>query len=495
MPFLVWKTIGGKKRLVMRWNKRIDGKPKITREVYIGDMENLARMIQNPMENVDAYSLDFGMTAGILMTEKEIGLKTVIDNEMGHHASGLSPGDYALIFIMNRLSDPRSKSGIHEWMAKDFSSTLFHSATAQGFWNIMDRFSDEAMKRIKEKMRDRLISLGYDDSRLFVDGSNFYTYMEENDMAKKGHNKKHRYDLNQVSYYIASNYDYIPFAGDSYAGNIPDVKTFQMIVDSTPDDAILIFDRGYNSRANIKYTGERKYLGALIQSDHRDIMSLPLEKDSFIETRKPVYGRDHRIIVYHSSKLERRRLITFMKHFRRVYRKVRGIIGTGDSDSMEKARFYLEAENLNETIILPTLKVNSERMQERLSMLGKNALFTNMDDMDSGELIDLYRKRNRVEHCFRTISMNDLASPVYHWTPQKIRVHMFFSYLAYMFLALIYNRIRSITETVSLVSVQDLLRQVRIQYIISGKEVRKKLDSRNPETLAIADKLNLISVA
>ena len=495
MPFLVWKTIGGKKRLVMRWNKRIDGKPKIIKEVYIGDMENLARMIQNPMENVDAYSLDFGMTAAILMAEKDIGLKTVIDNEMGHHASGLSPGDYALIFIMNRLSDPRSKSGIHEWMAKDFSSTLFHSATAQGFWNIMDRFSDEAMKRIREKMRDRLISLGYDDSRLFVDGSNFYTYMEENDMAKKGHNKKHRYDLNQVSYYIAASYDYIPFTGDSYAGNIPDVKTFQMIVDSTPDDAILIFDRGYNSRANIKYTGERKYLGALIQSDHRDIMSLPLEKDSFIETRKPVYGRDHRIIVYHSSKLERRRIITFMKHFRKVYRKVRRIIDTGDSDSMEKARFYLEAEKLNETIILPTLKINSERMQERLSMLGKNALFTNIDDMNAEELIDLYRKRNRVEHCFRTISMNNLASPVYHWTPQKIRVHMFFSYLAYMFLALIYNRIRAISETVSLASVQDLLRQVRIQYIISGKEVRKKLDSRNPETLAIADKLNLISVA
>ncbi len=243
MPFLVWKTIGGKKRLVMRWNKRIDGKPKIIKEVYIGDMENLARMMQSPMENVNAYSLDFGMTASILMTEKEIGLKSVIDDEIGHHANGLSPGDYALIFIMNRLSDPRSKSDIHEWMAKDFSSTLFHSATAQGFWNIMDRFSDEAMKRIREKMRDRLISLGYDDSRLFVDGSNFYTYMEENDMAKKGHNKKHRYDMNQVSYYIASNYDYIPFAGNSYAGNIPDVKTFQMIGDSTPDDAILIFDR------------------------------------------------------------------------------------------------------------------------------------------------------------------------------------------------------------------------------------------------------------
>ncbi|MEM3191991.1 MAG: hypothetical protein QW292_07875 [Candidatus Parvarchaeota archaeon] len=29
-------------------------------------------------------------------------------------------------------------------------------------------------------------------------------------MAKKGHNKAYRYDLNQMSYYIVANYDYIP---------------------------------------------------------------------------------------------------------------------------------------------------------------------------------------------------------------------------------------------------------------------------------------------
>lgn len=36
--------------------------------------------------------------------------------------------------------------------------------------------------------------------------------------------------------------------------------------------------------------------------------------------------------------------------------------------------------------------------------------------------------------------MRDLMSPIYHWTPQKIKVHMFFSHIAYLFLALIYNR-------------------------------------------------------
>ena len=31
--------------------------------------------------------------------------------------------------------------------------------------------------------------------------------------------------------------------------------------------------------------------------------------------------------------------------------RVKRIIDTGDSDSMEKARIYLESENLNETIL------------------------------------------------------------------------------------------------------------------------------------------------
>lgn len=121
--------------------------------------------------------------------------------------------------------------------------------------------------------------------------------------------------------------------------------------------------------------------------------------------------------------------------------------------------------------------------------------FTNIDGMNCEELIDLYRKRNRVEHCFRVISMRDLASPVYHWTPHKIKVHMLFSHMAYLVLALIYNRTMSVDDGVSLASVLDVIGKVRLQYTIRGKEVRKKLDSRDPEALKIAEKLDLISVA
>jgi hypothetical protein len=213
-----------------------------------------------------------------------------------------------------------------------------------------------------------------------------------------------------------------------------------------------------------------------------------------METRKSVYGRDHRIILYHSSKLERRRIITFMKHFRKVYRKVSGIIDTCDSDSMEKARFYLESENLNETILLPSLEIKQKRMDQRLSMMGKNAVFTNIMDMDAESIIDLYKKRNRVEHCFRTINTVDMAFPLYHWTPQKIRVHMFFSLMAYLFFALIYNEIHSHNESVSLISTVGYLKYINLNYAIRGKSVTSKIECKSEISDLIGKTMNMESM-
>ena len=208
MPFLVWKTIGGKKRLVMRWNKRINGKARITKEIYIGDMENLARIVTGHVD-VDAYSLSFGTTASILLMERDMGIRSLIDETVGHNGTGMSPGDYFLLFIMNRLSDPESKSGIERWMSRDYASTLYGKRGSQDFWNLMDRITYDHMHLIMKAVSEKVRAMGYDFSRIFVDASNMYTFMEENDKAKKGHNKKHRYDLNQISYYIAANYDYI----------------------------------------------------------------------------------------------------------------------------------------------------------------------------------------------------------------------------------------------------------------------------------------------
>lgn len=296
-----------------------------------------------------------------------------------------------------------------------------------------------------------------------------YTLMDENGMAKKGQNKAHRYNLNQVSYNIAANYDYIPLFWNAYAGNIHYSQTFPAMVREIPLDATVIFDRGYNSRENVDFLHDRKYVGALVLSGHQGLIYLKVGMDSFTETEKVVYGSNHRIIVYHSLKLQRKRVKSFMKRFKTVYMKARRIIESGDSDAQVKARLYLESRNLNETILLPDLRIDRERMSRRLDLLGRNALFTSITDMNAADVLDLYRKRNRVEHCFRTINTLDLTFPLYHWTAQKIRVHMFMSMFAYLVLMFIYNSMKTLDEHVSLVSVRDILSPIRIQYILAGK--------------------------
>ena len=271
IPGLVWKSLNSERRLVLRWKKRKNGELKKIRVIYIGNIDKLADMIENPMKVMHVISMDFGSTAFVKIVDLKVGLKHIVDKVMG---------------------------------------------------------------------------LGYDFSNIFIDASNMYTFMEENDMAKKGHNKKHRYDLNQISYYIAANYDYIPLYGESYAGNMHDSKTFESIINNIPDNSILIFDRGYNSKSNIDLIGDRRYIGALKQSDHHDIMKLEVGKDSHIELMRNVYGKDHRIILYHSSSLEKRKTEMFMNRMGKVILRVKKIINSGNSDAMDKARIYQESENL-----------------------------------------------------------------------------------------------------------------------------------------------------
>ena len=479
MAYFAYKRSGKNRYLVIRWKKRINGIPTIVKEISVGTADDLAKTIEGNLAEIKIAAYNGGSTLCVLRIDHMIGLKTIVNGIVDHHERGMSPGDYFLLFIMNRLSDPASKDGIEKWMSRDYASTIYERRGSQDFWNFMDRITDVHMLSIMKAVREKIIEMGYDFSRIFVDASNMYTFMNENEMAKKGHNKKHRYDLNQVSYYIGANYDYIPLFWNSYAGNMHDSRTFPKMIGQISEDSVIIFDRGYNSKSNIDLMGKRRYIGALKQSDHHDIMKVEVEKDSYIEMKKNVYGKDHRIILYHSSSLEIRKRETFMKRMEKVILKTKKIMDSGNSVSMDKPRIYLESENLNETIILPSLEIDQKRMDERLSMMGKNAIFTNIMDMDSAEVIDLYKKRNRVEHCFRTINTMGIAFPVYHRTPQKIRVHMFMSLLSYLFLSLIYNEMHRAEEGVTLPSTIDIMKDIMVVYAAKGKKVKESLDFKS----------------
>jgi len=488
MPYLTWKTIGKKKRLVLRWNKRINGKSRVVKEIYIGDMENLAKLIEQPIENVEAYSLSYGVSAAVTYIDNMLDLTNTINRIMNHKGKGISPGDYVKIFIANRLSDPRSKNGIEKWLKNDILSTIYPEVSSQKYWNMMERFTERDIDEIWSEIQKKLKNMA-DFSKIIIDASNIYTFMEENEIAKKGYNKKHRYDLNQISYYIAANYDYIPYKGNAYPGNVFDSKTFQDILVDLPE-GILVYDKGYNSYENVKASRGWKYIGSLRPSDHSDILDLEIEKD-FIEFKKDIYGMEHRIIVYKSESLFRREYKALMKLIAKTVDKCKEILSSDTYDKREKALNYLETVHLQETIMInDNIEINENKVDEKIRRMGKEILFTNIMDIDARDIIELYKKRGRIEQCFRTINVLDLASPIYHFTPDKIRVHMFFSLLSFLFLALLYNKLKGI-EGISLANVPDYLSNIRAIYIISGDKVKRKIEARDEISKKIIENLDL----
>ncbi|MHB1812431.1 MAG: hypothetical protein ACYCPR_08495 [Thermoplasmataceae archaeon] len=54
-------------------------------------------------------------------------------------------------------------------------------------------------------------------------------------------------------------------------------------------------------------------------------MELSVENDSHIELSRNVYAREHRIILYHSQSLEKRRREKFMKRMDKVMARVKSV--------------------------------------------------------------------------------------------------------------------------------------------------------------------------
>ena len=83
-----------------------------------------------------------------------------------------------------------------------------------------------------------------------------------------------------------------------------------------------------------------------------------------------------------------------------------------------------------------------------------------------------------------------IAFPVYHWTPQKIRVHMFFSLIAYLFLALIRMIVKPIMD-LYLTTVLEVISTIRIIYMTRGKGVSEKLYSGDERAKKIMERFDL----
>jgi len=350
MASLYPKKVNGRTYYYLREMARVDGKPKMVSERYLGSAADIAAAL----EAREAASmpertrhLGFGDLAATWGVLTRMRVAAIVDEVLGARRgdAGASVGTYIALAIVNRVVAPCSKLAFADWWAttagdrvtKVTASVLDH----RRFWDAMTAISMEELAEIQQRIAVAMIAeFGLDTSALALDMTNFATYIDStNDkapIAQRGKAKQKRTDLRLVGLGLVVTRDGgIPLAWHAYPGNKPDVTQFPTMIDqlvtrytavtaalpsdqagSDPAQVTVVFDAGQNSEANFEHLHAARlgYVGSMPPSDAPDLLALSagerrvVDEERFpgvtaLQTRRTVYGRDRRVVLTHSATL------------------------------------------------------------------------------------------------------------------------------------------------------------------------------------------------
>ena len=394
MAGLYKKVIGGKPYWYLREMARVEGKPKMVSERYLGsaaDIEALLDAREAAARPERTRHLGFGNVAAVWGMLDRLRVVEIIDEVVGSRRSdaGASVGTYLALAALNRLVDPCAKLGFVDWwrttaadrFAKIPTSVLDH----RRFWDAMHAVTTDELAEIEHRLALAMIAaFDLDISALALDMTNFATYIDStNDhapIAQRGKAKQKRADLRLVGLGLVVTRDGgVPLVSHAYPGNRPDVTQFATMIDllmrryaavatATPDAAeqragapaaemTVVFDAGQNSVANFAHlsaTGLR-FVGSVPPSDCPDLLALPATDRHLVdehrfggltacERRRTVYDADRRVVLTHSPTLHAAQTRGFSQTLAKASGKLSALADTLARGHTRRARDKVDAE-------------------------------------------------------------------------------------------------------------------------------------------------------
>ncbi len=480
--------INGKPYYYLAVSARVDGKPRIVDQKYLGTAEDIeAAMAGATAMPSRTRHLGFGDLAATWAVIEKLRVVEIVDEVVGGRRSdaGASVGTYIALAAANRVVDPCSKLAFADWwsatagdrLVKIKASALDH----RRFWDAMHVLDPPALTEIERRIAATAIErFGVDTSSLALDMTNFATFIDSTNtaapIAQRGKAKQKRTDLRLVGLGLVVSRDGgIPLLSHAYPGDKPDVTQFgQMIVelaarhrdlDASAPELTVVFDAGQNSQPNFALLEDHQlhYVGSLPPSDHPALLAIPAadyqpvaEFDGVTahETTLDALGLSHRAVLTHSQELHDAQSRGFDQTLAKATRKLAEITDTLARGKARRDRAQLETAITR--ICSPrwvdqvlTCQISGEApprlrltyttdtatrdtLQQRL--FGKRILITDHTDWSTAEVIAGYRSQSDAEFSFRQLKDPHVVSfsPMHHWTEAHIRVHALYCVLALM---------------------------------------------------------------
>ncbi len=512
MAFIVGKKQDGKTYYYLSESARVDGKPRIVSQKYLGSAEEvMARLEGSSGDPSSSLHRSFGDVAAVWSVLSRLGVITIIDEVLGtrRRDTQVSVGTYIALATLNRVVAPCSKLAFAQWWdttAGDHLVRLSEPARDhRRFWDAMDAISPEQLTEIERRLSAVVVEkFKLDLSGLVLDMTNFATYIDSGNerapIAQRGHAKQKRNDLRLVGLALVVSTDgAVPLLSHAYPGNRHDATQFADVLAelvtrwgtlaAQSEHLTLVYDAGQDSEANQNAVASSAlhFVGSLPPAQHPDLLAISRRRYRVVdeqrfpglrafETRVTALGGDYRVLVTHSDTLHAKQQRGFDQTLATATGRMNGLAERLGRGRTRKDRPGIEAEIARITkprwvrrVLTWTLSgtgpkdfaltfdVDQEaRKQLENELFGKRILFSDREDWSIAEVVGAYRSQHHVESDFRQMKDHEIVSfsPMFHWTDQKIRVHVFYCVLALTIAKLM---AREVNQSGTEMSVREML--------------------------------------
>lgn len=275
MVHFIVKKKKGRPYLYVREVARVDGKPKVVSQVYIGSPDRVAAMARGEtQEDVKLRVEEYGALWLAQQMDREIDLVGLIDSVIpaGAREKGPTIGEYFLYCVWNRMIEAVSKRKLPEWYSRTAIQHIrpvdLEELTSSRYWEKWDRVSEQALEEISRRFFSQIWEVEQPTADcLLFDTTNYYTYMgaqTDSDLAVRGKNKAGKHNLRQVGLGLLVAREYrLPIYYKTYPGNLHDSRHFSEVMEEmfsivgglnkTKERLTVVIDKGMNSEDNFAW--------------------------------------------------------------------------------------------------------------------------------------------------------------------------------------------------------------------------------------------------
>jgi len=480
MASLQRRTVKGIDYWSLVASKRINGKPRPVVIEYFGNTKNFAEKLMNDRnENKVLKSYSHGDTHALLKIAENIGVEQVLDDVFKPKMrSGLKRSQTLLLVALQSVCNPSSKSEFGSWVKSTTLPYDYNLPTealiSNHFWEQMSDITESELAMAEDAIVKKIFSMyNFGLEKIALDYTNYFSYISSANgrcnLAKRGHNKQKRNDLRQYSLaLITTKESSLPLCSHIYEGNKNDITIFAEYIDIIrkripnydPNTITLIFDGGGNTKDNLKAL-ETHYICSFSLSSCKALYDIDLSdysvvtvngsKVRFYRITQEIWDNERECILTYSNSLYKGQLKELEEDVARVVISLdelneklcnpKSKISKTKDSIQSRIKTILAKKHMN-TIFSTRISNNNEdglvsfveyivdevaKTNIAHKYFGKKLLITDQKNWSTADIIKSYREQDCIEKIFRTTKDSDHCAirPQFHYTDQKIRVHIF----------------------------------------------------------------------